>query len=381
MSIQALTYRDKSRNTVSMSFTIYAGGRRRRVFRRFHAGNFHVRVQHRGRDHLISLQTTIESVAKVKAKKKIEEIINGEVMQGDVTIDELVTRFLASRKGQGRAKNDRSFAKAFRATFHVPLTTPAQSIRPGDVQTWLNARSATREWRTRTFNHYRLWLRQMFDLAVADSLLEERNHPFVRAEIRRKRPDAVRRKIPTWVQFEAVITEVRRASGDEKADFLDFLGRAGVGQAEASSLQWADVRDGKMRFVRRKTGVEFWVPIFNWLGPLLARLEQARQNDRVFEVIEAGKELRAACDELKLSRFTQRGLRAMLIKRLHDAGILPKRIAEWQGHRDGGKLIQEIYTEVFCDTDATAEQADLAKVGGSVRLEDFPSSSRFEVVA
>jgi len=42
-----------------------------------------------------------------------------------------------------------------------------------------------------------------------------------------------------------------------------------------------------------------------------------------------------------------------------------KRIALWQRHRDGGRLIQEVYTEVFCDTDKAAEQADLAKVGAS----------------
>jgi hypothetical protein len=80
---------------------------------------------------------------------------------------------------------------------------------------------------------------------------------------------------------------------------------------------------------------------------------------------EAGKKLRHACRRLKLKRFKQRELLAMLIKRLYDAGVPVKRNALCQGHRDGGRLIQEVYTEVFCDTDKAAEEADLAKVGAS----------------
>jgi hypothetical protein len=56
----------------------------------------------------------------------------------------------------------------------------------------------------------------------------------------------------------------------------------------------------------------------------------------------------------------------MLIRRLHDAGINHKRIAEWQGHQDGGKLILQIYTEVFADSDAASEQADLARAAGII---------------
>jgi hypothetical protein len=38
-----------------------------------------------------------------------------------------------------------------------------------------------------------------------------------------------------------------------------------------------------------------------------------------------------------------------------------KIIAQWQGHRDGGKLIMSIYTEVFGSSTASYESTQLAK--------------------
>jgi hypothetical protein len=57
-----------------MNLTFLAGGRRRRLFRRRPNGNFHIRFEHRKRIHTISMKTTLEHVAKEKAKQKIEQI-------------------------------------------------------------------------------------------------------------------------------------------------------------------------------------------------------------------------------------------------------------------------------------------------------------------
>jgi len=53
-----------------------AGGRRRKLIRRKPSGPFHVRFQHRGKDILRSLGTTVEGVAKEKARMIIEATIN-----------------------------------------------------------------------------------------------------------------------------------------------------------------------------------------------------------------------------------------------------------------------------------------------------------------
>jgi len=54
------------------------------------------------------------------------------------------------------------------------------------------------------------------------------------------------------------------------------------------------------------------------------------------------------------------------IRELYEAGVDTKTIAKWQGHQDGGKLIMEIYTEVFSSKDDAYEAQQLAKLGPNV---------------
>jgi integrase len=356
---------------VRTNISFIAGGRKRWLYRR-RGRTLYVRFEHNGKSIPHSLGTNVEAAAKLNAKTFIDDILKCDrLTAADATFDLLIARFIAGRaaKGRGTVANDKAFANRLRSTFHMPMSTLARQIRTGDILAWLNEQATKRKWGNRTWNHYRLWLWQIFALGVADRLMLPEENPFHGKMIRRKRPEKVVRNIPTDEQFAAIIAAVRSNDGDEVADFLEFLGTAGVGQAEALAMKWIDIGTEKIKFVRRKTGIPFDVPIYKWLAPVIARLyvrrNGAEPNEPVFQVPDASKALRAACDRLELMRFTQRGLRAMVIKRLYDAGVPAKRIALWQGHRDGGKLIQEIYTEVFCDTDAAAEKADLALVGGA----------------
>jgi len=96
-------------------------------------------------------------------------------------------------------------------------------------------------------------------------------------------------------QFEAILADVRNQPRnhlrEETGDFLEFLGLAGVGQAEAGSFTWRDDRGEKLRFVRQKTGKEFFVPVYAWLAPLMAKLRARRGNAkdeaRVFTIAES----------------------------------------------------------------------------------------------
>jgi integrase len=357
------------------SLSFMAGGRRRKLLKRNNGGDWYVRFMHNGQATWRSTGSTLEHVAKEKGRKIIEEEMKGDALDGNATFEQLIERFLASRqaKAQHTQENDRSFANALRTTF-PRIHAPADQIRTGDILGWLNSQAPARKWRAATFNQYYLYLKQMFDLAVADRLVKRDHHPFVSGLIKRQRRQVVVRNIPTPDQFAAIIADVRanhNGDSEELGDFLEFIGLAGVGQAEARALRKCDVVGGKMRFVRKKTGRPFDVPIYAWLAPLLDRryaMAHGHAAPLLTQAKGSGRALRAACARLGFIRFTQRGLRAMLIKRLYDEGVPVKRIALWQGHSDGGRLIQEVYTEVFCDTDAAAEQADLARIGGAVDL-------------
>lgn len=56
----------------------YAGGRRRKLYRRRTNGPFHVRFQFQGKDIVRSLGTTVESAAKEIAKQHIEAAVKGD---------------------------------------------------------------------------------------------------------------------------------------------------------------------------------------------------------------------------------------------------------------------------------------------------------------
>jgi integrase len=69
-------------------------------------------------------------------------------------------------------------------------------------------------------------------------------------------------------------------------------------------------------------------------------------NARMFKISDAKKAMAGACRRLNLPAFTQRSLRRMFIVRAIERGVDVKVIAEWQGHRDGGKLILDTYSHV-----------------------------------
>lgn len=82
----------------------------------------------------------------------------------------------------------------------------------------------------------------------------------------------------------------------------------------------------------------------------------------VFAIKDAKKSLQAACERHGYPRFSQRSVRRFHIGKLWRRGVDHKLIAKWQGHRDGGKLIIDTYTEVFGSDDDAYEEQQLAKL-------------------
>jgi integrase len=89
------------------------------------------------------------------------------------------------------------------------------------------------------------------------------------------------------------------------------------------------------------------VPIFPQLRPLLERLCEGKANrEEIFRIADAKHALSNVCRRLGFPPFSQRSLRRMFITRAIELGVDVKVIAEWQGHKDGGKLILDTYSHV-----------------------------------
>jgi integrase len=168
------------------------------------------------------------------------------------------------------------------------------------------------------------------------------------------------RHTPSFAEFQAIVASIRsqNRSADESADLAEFMGFAGLGQAETSSLTWADVNLEKGQIVtfRHKTKQGFAIPIFPQLRPLLEKrlaLATAANSGnpppvgtKVFSVVDARRAIEAACDRLNLPHYTSRSFRRLFITTAIERGVDVKVVAQWQGHRDGGKLILDTYSHV-----------------------------------
>ena len=313
---------------------------------------------------------------------------------GDMRLEALLTKYAASRAGKAKSTQttEAALMARMRADFGrneerrrvFGMDQMVSRVKPSDVSIFLAGMGCS-EMRNATFNRYRLILRKIFQFAVDDRVIAQ--SPFIEGRNKPKKKQKVFRNIPTEAEFVKIISDIRTPtvritkgkrggprlmSFPESANFAEFEGRAGLGQAEAQGLKWGhvDFEKRRLKIVRRKTQEYFEVPIYANLMPLLERMHKEAKDTNpeapVFDMKKAHKALMNACKRLGLPHFTERNLRGMKIRELYDSGVDIKMIARWQGHQDGGRLIMNTYTEIFRSTDADYETQQLAKADGKI---------------
>jgi len=308
---------------------------------------YYARIKKDGKEIKRSLGTIDPALARRNLAALKDELRQIDRSQGRITLAELADRYLGTIQHQKPKTVERKtfIVGRIKSDWPTGKLTQVGKIRPSDVDLWLSRYhfgSASR-------NLFISCIKEIFALAMRDRIIAVSPAAHLRYA-KREKPI---RPTPTYQEFKAIIADVRaqpfNADAQDSADFLEFLGLAGLGQAEASSLTRSDVDfdAGHIITFRHKTSTGFAVPIFPQLRPLLERLCEGKANgDRVFTVRDAKKALAGACRRLGLLPFSQRSLRRMFITRAIEKGVDVKVIAEWQGHRDGGKLILDTYSHV-----------------------------------
>jgi integrase len=336
-----------------------------------------------GRRTVHALETTDRKTADGKLAEWLGDLKKVDPGNRDMTLAKLLEKYEVARTeiaASTRVGEKGRIAK-FRELFPRPMETLVARVVNSDIATWVGLVGKGK--RPSTRNQFRAFARALFDFAVSDTVIPK--NPFDPKIIRKAKKEPIIRLIPSPEEFERIVAEIRKPSWkvvkgkhggqrparqDESADFAEYLGRAGIGQAEAVGLRWEDIDEKRdvIHYRRKKTGRDFSTPIFPWLKPLLKRLRsEVGPNPRgpVFKVRNVKKALRGATQRLGLPNFTQRNLRAMRIKRLWEQGVDVKVIAQWQGHSDGGKLIMTTYTEVFGSNAESYERSQLAKAAAA----------------
>jgi len=310
-------------------------------------GVYYARIKIDGKEIKRSLGTTDRTLARRKLSALKDELRQIDRSQGKLTLAELCDRYLRTTQHQKPKTVERKTFIVGRIKKDWPTgkLTQVSKIKPSDVDMWLSRYSFGYASR----NLHISCVKELFSVAVRDRIITVSPAAHLHSA-KREKPI---RLTPSFEQFKAIIADVRaqvfNADAQDSADFLEFLGLAGLGQAEASSLTRADVdlEAGQIITFRHKTSTGFAIPIFPQLRPLLEKVCEGKSNDDpIFKVHDAKKALAGACRRLGLPPFSQRSLRRMFITRAIEKGVDVKVIAEWQGHKDGGKLILDTYSHV-----------------------------------
>jgi integrase len=352
------------------------------LYRNTVSGRYYGVKKIRGNRKERSLRTPDRKIAERRHREWITNLQRVDRERERMTLRELLERFVAVNQGRSvkTQGTNHSIIRKMMKTWPGGIDIEVRQIRPSHLDEWL----ALHEQRLKntSYNRYAGFLKQLFEIAVKDRIIAE--SPFEQVTTRWKKPQEPIRCMPTIEQFQAIVDEIRAQRYTKfaapTADFVEFLGLAGVGQAEAASLTWGDVdwQNERISFRRHKTDARFYVPIYSHLRPFLERLKNTAvslaRNAPVFHIHDATKALKAACERLGYPNFSQRNIRQCLILRLWKAGVDKKLIAKWQGHQDGGQLIMDTYTEVFGGDDAEYEQQQLAKLGGQPKNVDGETS-------
>jgi integrase len=318
------------------------------LYRYESSGVYFAHVRSGGKLYRESLGTDDRSLANRRLReyrRKLSRIDPGLskttlAAMADLYLDTIEHRSHSTKKGR------RGIIARLKETFH-DADCSLSEIKPSQIATWLSKQAGRLS--ASHYNTFLTTLRDIFALAVRDRYIAD--DPT--AEFKYRKREQPIRLTPSFEDFQTIVADIRNqafnADAKDSANFVEFIGLAGVGKAEAAGLCRKHVHFdfGQIQLFRHKTRQAFNVPIFPQVRPLLERLcEGLKPDDRVFPIRSAKKALAGACKRLGLPHYTHRAFRRMFITRAIEKGVDVKVIADWQGHRDGGKLILSTYSHV-----------------------------------
>jgi integrase len=309
----------------------------------------HVRIH--GKLFRDSLETADRETANRRLRDFRQSKAKVDIRAGKITLAALCDQYVATLRHLSRSsrKAKDGILRRLKTEWPAGAEQSVAAVKPSHCDAWL-ARQARRVDRSQ-YNAYVQTLRGVLQFAVRDRIIPENPASHLKY-LKRDRPV---RLTPSWEEFLAIVDDVGsqslNAEAQASADFVAFIGLAGLGQAEAGALRWRDIdfERGQITTFRHKTRTGFVIPIYPQVRPLVEALDARRSgqvDERVFRIKDAKKAISGACRRLGLPHYTHRSFRRLFITRAIEKGVDVKVIAEWQGHRDGGKLILDTYSHV-----------------------------------
>jgi integrase len=319
------------------------------------SGAYYARFRHKGTRIFERLGTDKEPCRSLpEARRLLREKKDtlDKVDQGarKMSLHQAIEAYRSVMKGSTGTKTYKTdyldkFKKAFKANVKV------SEVTTHDLRVFLKK---FEDLSAPTRNHIITVMREVFATAIEKRVISADSSPMAPIKFF-KVGDEIKRITPTYEQFIAIVDSIRsqKLSNTAKAsaDLVEFMGHAGLGQAECDGLRWQDIHlgePGHITVIRQKTKKQFTIPLYSSIRPLLERMDAERRGkestEKVFAVRNPKKALESACKRLGYPDFTARSLRRMFISTARRNGVPVQYIAKWQGHRDV-KMILKVYDE------------------------------------
>ncbi|MCB1086056.1 MAG: tyrosine-type recombinase/integrase [Verrucomicrobiae bacterium] len=316
-------------------------------------GVYYAVVRHQGKLSWKSLKTDNRAIAIRKLGEYRAKLSRTDVSAGRMTLESLCSDYLKSL-----SQSPRTIEEKKRIVEKIKKDWPAaekaqcqvKSVRPADVSMWL----AGYRFGPSAYNACLWFIRGALEFAVENGLVAE--NPAAR--IKAKKREKPIRHTPTFEQFQKLVADIRAKElnrrANHSANLVEFMGLAGVGNAEVNNLIWGDVDFDKEKITlfRQKTRQGYQIPLFPQVRGLLEKIKGKRDpspGEKVFKTQDAKKALSASCKRLNYPHFDHRSLRRMFVTRALQRGVDVKTVSGWQGHQDGGRLILSTYSHVLSE--------------------------------
>jgi integrase len=279
-----------------------------------------------------------------------------------------------SALSKSRQKNFRWFTNCLETEFPFLKDIEVQKITPAVIEEILPRikQRNGRPYKPRSYNELVGQIKSLIEIAIRRGIIPQ--NPFVvipRNKKRRTVKDSPT-ETPSFEQFWLIVEQIRNNRftdhSEESANFVAFMGCAGLGAAEVRNIKWSDIKreSNRIKILRVKTGEYFEIPIYPELVPVIDQMECNRikePTELLFTIKSVPKKaLASACTSLGYQNFTPRSLRKMRITDLLRKDIHYKVVSQWQGHQDGGLLILKTYSNIFSESNTSFESVQVAKL-------------------
>jgi len=275
------------------------------LYRYAPTGRYFARVRYKGKLYRKSLETNDSAIAKRRLGEFNRTLERTDAASGNKSFAAVLDEYSATLIGTKSTVEDKNvIIDKIKTTLFGAETLPLRLLKPSQIKAWLATHYGHKS--ASYYNSALMLVRDALEAAVRDRVIAENAARDIKY---RKRKTPIR-LTPTFEQFKQIVAEVRAQKfnqvSEHSSDLIEFLGLAGLGQAEAASLtpSEVDLDAGRIIVYRHKTDAGFAIPIYPQLRPLIERLCAGKKHDeRLFAVKECHKALRNACKRLGFPHF------------------------------------------------------------------------------